>query len=135
LAQAAESTEDYAEWERRINKEIEIIDTYLEDAEKGDKRAMAVLIRLANDEYIYTAEGSVWLNEIYLDLMVMHPYSFLLIVSKEPDEIKDKIIEELLAPLTFTYSKRKLRKAVQWAQKKGLKDDFLEDMIEFYSQN
>jgi hypothetical protein len=131
----AEEGAGKSDWEKRVEKEIAIIDAYLEDAEKGDRRAMAVLIRLANDEYINTAEGSEWLNEIYVDLMVRHPYSFLLIVSKEPKDIKDRVFEELTAPVTDKYSYETLRKAALRAQKKGLKGDLVEGLIEFYSED
>jgi hypothetical protein len=135
LALAAEGTAEESGWEKRIEKEIAIIEVYLDDAEKGDRRAMAVLIRLADDEYINTAEGSEWLNEIYLDLMVRRPYRFLLIVSKEEDDIKERVFEELMNPVTGKYSFKTLKAAALRAKKKGLKGDLIEDLIEFYSQD
>jgi len=92
------------------------------------------MIRLVGGVYNTGVEGSEWLNEIYLDLLVKHPYPFLFLLTRQESDVRNKVVEEeLLKPVSDKYSQKELLAAVKTAQQKGLSAPFLKKLIDFYS--
>jgi hypothetical protein len=124
----------HEEWDAISSKEAGYLKEQLPKAERGDKKAMQGLIRLINGAYYTGAEGAEWLNEIYLDLLIKHPYPFLFLLARQESAVRNKVVEEgLLKPVSDQYSKKELLTAVKTAQKKGLNPPFLKKLIDFYS--
>ena len=88
---------------------------------------------MVSGAYFITVEGAEWVNEIFLDLLVKHPHGFLMLVSQQEDEVRKKVVKELLSPVTDKYSHRELLAAVGAAQAQGLRSTFLQELIDFYS--
>lgn len=123
----------YGEREQLRLKEGEYIKRELPKAMEGNFKAIQGLIRLSEGAYITGVEGSEWLNEIYLDILVKHPYPFLFILSRQEQSLSDKVIQELLAPVSDKHSHRELLTAVKTAQRSGLNLPFMKKLIDFYS--
>ena len=124
----------HPEEEKRINGEMKYLREQLPRALEADRAALQGLIRLADGFYMRSAEGGQWLNEIYLDLLVKHPYDFLLLVGRQEKSVRDKVLQELLQPVTDKYSHRQLLKAVRSAKSRGLKSAYLTQLTDFYSR-
>ena len=124
----------HPEEEKRINGEMKYLQEQLPRALEADRAALQGLIRLADGFYMRSAEGGEWLNETYLDLLVKHPYDFLLLVGRQEKSVRDKVIQELLQPVTDKYENRQLLKAVHSAQGRGLKSAYLTQLTDFYSR-
>ena len=73
------------------------------------------------------------MNEICLNLLVKHPHGFLILVSQQVDEVREKVVKELLSSVTDKHSHRELLAAVRAAQAKNLGSPFLQKLIDFYS--
>ena len=124
----------YDKWELLSHTEAEYLKAWLPKAEHGDKVAMQGLIRLISGAYATGGEGAEWLNEIYLDLLIKHPYPFLFLLTRQESDVINKVVEqELLNPITDKYSQKELLAAVKTAQRKGINSPFLKKLIDFYS--
>lgn len=115
-----------------IARDIQLIKAQQPKAMRGDKDAIASLVRLAARHYAATAKGGAWINEIYLDLLVRRPRDFLAAVAWAEWKTRDKIVAALLAPVTDKYSRKQLLTAVKEAQTRGVRESFMEQLIAFY---
>ena len=125
---------NYTEKAKLLDQEMNFLKSLLSPTEKADLARIQGLLRMAAGIYATTTEGSEWLNEIYLDSLVRYPYEFLLLVGRQEKSVRDKVIKELLQPVTDKYSNRQLLKAVKSAQSRGLKSTYLTRLTDFYSQ-
>ena len=127
------STPSYAEQEALRVQETAYLTDSLPRANAGDRAAMQGLIRLAEGAYIETAEGGEWLNEIYLDLLVRHPESFLQLVDLQEEQVTKGVVTELLAPVTDKYAREDLLAAVRQAKSAGLTAPFVDELAKVYA--
>ncbi len=124
----------YPDRDQLRQKEVEFLKAWLPKAERSDRMAVQGLMRLVGGAYATGVEGSEWLNQIYLDLLVKDPYAFLFLLSRQSADVRNKIVEDdLLKPASDKYSQRELLAAVRSAQKKGLNPPFFKRLIDFYS--
>src|SRR6266571_1803511 len=119
----------YAKWELLSHTEAGYLKEWRPKANQGEKWAIQRLIRLVGGVYNTGVEGSEWLNEIYLDLLVKHPYPFLFLLTRQESDVRNKVVEEeLLKPVSDKYSQKELLAAVKTAQQKGLSAPFLKKL-------
>jgi hypothetical protein len=88
--------------------EMAVLERALPLAKAGDSAAMEALIGLANGDYIRSAEGGEWLNEIYLDLLLEHPRAFLSAIGRVA--------------------------AVRWARNRGVEAPFMTRLEDLYGE-
>lgn len=127
------STLSSAERDALRGQETAYLTEALPRAGTGDRAAMQGLIRLAEGAYIETAEGGEWLNEIYLDLLVRHPESFLQLVDLQEEKVTKGVVTELLAPVNDKYAQEDLLAAVRKAQSAGLAAPLLDELAKVYA--
>jgi hypothetical protein len=125
--------EEYKQWEADVSSETDTLKQNLPSAMKGSENSIKALISLAAGEYIRTAEGGEWLNEIYLDLMVSYPEKFLRLLSEAARTSRKIVVQELLNPVTDKYTQIELMKAVEKAKESGMNAPFVHELLDFYS--
>ncbi len=123
------------ELEEAISRETTFVKEQLPAAERGDTEAIKSIIGLATGEYLWTAEGGERLNEIYLDLMVLHPEQFFGALADSGETNIKIVVQQLLNPVTDKYTNAELKDAVEKGRKKGLDYPFLQELLGFYSTN
>ncbi len=114
--------------------EMAVLERALPLAKAGDSAAMEALIGLANGDYIRSAEGGEWLNEIYLDLLLEHPRAFLSAIGRAEHRIRENAIAELLRPVHDAYSGGDLLAAVRWARNRGVEAPFMTRLEDLYGE-
>jgi hypothetical protein len=96
------------ERQRIQNTETDELKRLLPAAQRGDKKSMQGLIRLADRSYFRTAEGGEWLAETYLELFYKYPAEFLFLTSKQTEEIRQKVEECIISPVIDKYSPQEI---------------------------
>ncbi len=118
----------------REAKEVALLKKALPSALRGDQAAIQSVLRLASGEYINGAEGGEWLNEVYLELLMKQAAIFLSLLERQEDEVRARVQEELLQPVTDVYSNKQLAGAVSRARSKGIAASTAEKLMKAYSE-
>ena len=87
-------------WEPVVENELQVLEASLARAHRGDGQVIEVLLQMATGEYIRTAEGGEYLNEVYLDLLIKQPKALGRVLATQSPAVQAAVIAELSRPVT-----------------------------------
>lgn len=122
----------YQREEGATELEVASVNEQLIKAKSGDYAAINSLQRLSVGYYAKTAEGSQYLSEIYVELLVAWPERFLFLLSRQEGKVQEEISARLKAPVTDRYSDGEILTALKTAHSAGVAYQFVDQLISFY---
>lgn len=115
--------------------EDEVLRCHLSPARSGDAVSIEAIVRLAGGDYINSAEGGEFLNATYMELLIAHPKTFLSVVDRQDQAIKERVIRELNQPVHDAYTAGDLLAAVRLAARHGVSSASFANLERSYSQS
>lgn len=103
-----------------IQAEVSLLLDALKGASSGNLDDINTLVALVGGAYYKTSEGGSWLDEIYLDLFVLHTSELMFVLLKKTEEAQKAVFKAIENPVSDKYSNGQIKEALRRASANGL---------------